>query len=694
MNKENIRNTTQAFCDSIDMDYQVEFIKQYAAIGDSPKFGGKHCGSDAEHQGSEFIAEKMKEIGLQNVELLPVPTTRYQFRSAELKININGEERVIDCFGIASPGTDESGIRGEVVNAGFATKDALAANDINGKIVLMEDMSGLAGENLHEQLEEAILHGAKAVIVFGRHDMLNDETIRTQYPRVAPKVPVVTICAKDACAIAKQLEKGKVPEASLVVDAEFIPDGGVSYNVIGEIPGEASEEQIVFSGHLDHFFRCIQDNISSCATVLGIAKAMIDSGCRPKRTMLFALHASHECGPVNTRYSYLHGAYYLTHVLRPDWGGKTLMNINFEYSALKLHVLDVLISSGSDVTICGYREFAPELTGGFLTITDYVDNEKSAMLAYCDSGSYTTAGIPSVTNDVMSEQVMEEPTSPYCGRDHSNMDNWDIFDAKALEDTARYYGGLGIYIDLLPYAEFDFSKVTERFRKHADMGAAAEAGIDADAVSNCLNEYEEAAKAYYEMLHSWNTADPQGAGDEIYKSAESLNRESLRIFNCLQEGLDKITPGYAVFCQGSLKYLENVMLLKQAIAYLSAGEGEKALEECLAYVDICGKSMYFSREIVDELQRELAAEEYADKRAWAGGKETTCLSLYDCIDGIKSKIAAEDHNYKEEISMLGEAMASETDGAVKRLEAECGCMAEVTKRFRELTAAAENETKK
>ena len=45
---------------SVDLsDYQKSIITEYIAIGDSDYHGGKHSGSDAEHKGAEYIAEKV-----------------------------------------------------------------------------------------------------------------------------------------------------------------------------------------------------------------------------------------------------------------------------------------------------------------------------------------------------------------------------------------------------------------------------------------------------------------------------------------------------------------------------------------------------------------------------------------------------------------------------------------------------------
>ncbi len=74
------------YCKALDIGYQVEFVREYSKIGDSQLYGGKHCGSDAEHAGAEAIAKELRKIGVPKVELIPCETSRYQFNDASLKI--------------------------------------------------------------------------------------------------------------------------------------------------------------------------------------------------------------------------------------------------------------------------------------------------------------------------------------------------------------------------------------------------------------------------------------------------------------------------------------------------------------------------------------------------------------------------------------------------------------------------------
>lgn len=104
-----------------------DFTVSYAKIGDSDLYGGKHCGSDAEHEGAEYIRRTLEDIGI-HAELLPFQTTRFQFNDASIRIP--GQED-IKPYACLSVGTDESGIDGAVVDVGEGFADFYAKNDIS-----------------------------------------------------------------------------------------------------------------------------------------------------------------------------------------------------------------------------------------------------------------------------------------------------------------------------------------------------------------------------------------------------------------------------------------------------------------------------------------------------------------------------------------------------------------------------------
>lgn len=667
------------FCDSIDIDYQVEFIKAYSEIGDSEIYGGKHCGSDSEQRGSEYIAQKLREIGLRNVELIPCETSRYQFNDATLAVN--GDKRIIKPYGYVSPGTDTAGITGQLVDAIKCRKQDLETIDIKDKIVLMAAMGTLEGANLSGQIEMAIKYGAKAVVIYAVEDILNEDTIRVQPPNIICTVPVVGISGRDAAWLKNKMTTASCSVA-LTVDAEFVPRGGITYNVIGEIPGAISDERIVYTAHLDHYFKCLQDNMSSCSTLLGIAKAMIESGFKPNRTITFAFHGSHETGGMDTRYPYIFGSYMLTHKNKPEWTGKAIANINFEYTALRMKKLQTTAYVGVNALPISYFPYSPELIGdGFEEKKQYAPQTEYYMLSWSDSISYHSAGIPTMCNDPISEQYYEG-TGPYVGRDHSNFDNWDVFDSRILEDIGRFYGGLGIYLDSMPYLMLDYTEQCNRIRNEVRKETLEELNISSDAYFDAVDRLETSANianakisagnnTYIEALNAGISHDEKKA---CFDKAHKSNSKILEAYKNIADILDKYNV-YDFITLGSVKYLQNVGMLNAAKEILKSGDAEKVFDS-LAPIDLATSSYFFDEDVVEHMRKQICDPEYVDRRTWAAGHELNIFTYYELVETF-CKESAESSCFDGTAQLLEKAITIETDYILKAMDCEQRCLSQV-----------------
>ncbi len=84
-------------------------------------------------------------------------------------------------------------------------------------------------------------------------------------------------------------------------------------NILGVIPGKKSDEYVVMGAHYDHLgvdplldgdkiYNGADDNASGVAAVLQIARAFIESGEQPERTIIFALWDGEEKGLLGSEY--------------------------------------------------------------------------------------------------------------------------------------------------------------------------------------------------------------------------------------------------------------------------------------------------------------------------------------------------------------------------------------------------------
>ena len=677
VNEALLKNSIEKYSEAVDAEKWTEFVRDYAAIGDSQLYGGKHGGSDAEHEGALFIEARLKEIGVPKVEIIKTPASRYQFYDATL--SIDGLEEIRP-YGYRSPGTNTEGITAEIIDVGTATRDEFdricQEQSVDGKIVLFEGMGALEAFNLSAQIDEAAARGAAAILIYMTEDILNEDTIRVQTPLNVQDIPVLGISVRHANAIKEKLagsDKGAI--GTLIVDAEFTPDQGETYNVVGEIPGTESEEIILFTAHLDHFFRCLQDNMASCAALLGIADAVLKSGYRPKRSMVFAFHGSHECGISNSKYPYITGSYHLVQNKLKEWKHRAIADINFEYAALPLEEIKAVSTIGADGNLIDYVKYAPELTGGYkIKSTAEIPLESYAMFSWVDTVSYCTEGIPAYTNDTLTEQL--EGRSPYIGRDHSNFDDWDSFSTDALRDSINYYGGFGIYLDSLPYVRIDLSRQADRLYAESEFDELEKEGMRTGKYRKKLDALAKAGRELTELI------DRKNASETDHAKAGEFNRELLELNDWFQKNLDRIAPSdFIVTASG--KSLYNTTLLYDAAEALKQGDVAFAKEK-LFEVDLASTSYYFSESIVNRMRDQVCGAEFADRRTWARGRELSCMTMYDLMTSIKRKEDSGDKDFRAEIKTINKTAKEETKEFLKQLKEEMIVIMEGTERIREL----------
>jgi Iap family predicted aminopeptidase len=125
------------------------------------------------------------------------------------------------------------------------------------------------------------------------------------------------------------IEDSKEGEISVRLTADSkITEDETAYSIIGEIPG-ATQEVIYMTAHYDGYFQAFEDNASGVSAALGIAKALIDSGYEPQKTIRFIFHPAEEWGLIDSRYDWAAGAY-LTINKHLGWAENAFALINMD----------------------------------------------------------------------------------------------------------------------------------------------------------------------------------------------------------------------------------------------------------------------------------------------------------------------------------------------------------------------------
>jgi hypothetical protein len=192
-------------------------------------------------------------------------------------------------------------------------------------------------------------------------------------------------------------------------------------NVIGVIEGENPDQVIVIGAHYDHLgegngyiWNGADDNGSGTVGVLTLAKAIMESGVKPARTIIFALWAAEEQGLLGSRY-YVDNLTYPVKNLR--------LNVNFDM--ISRYISD----DDTKKVIMTYTESCPE----FRTITE--ENLKKYNIDLnidyqpskdppggSDHRSFVSAGVPVLRFKPGHREQYHTPA------DEVSTVNWDIME--------------------------------------------------------------------------------------------------------------------------------------------------------------------------------------------------------------------------------------------------------------------------
>jgi hypothetical protein len=121
--------------------------------------------------------------------------------------------------------------------------------------------------------------------------------------RVSP-LPNLVIAHEDYAMLDRQIKSGLNPRLSAMVDNRMGARSMPQWNTIGEIRGSELPNQVVILGaHLDSWDigQGVTDNGTGSMVVLEAARAIAQSGLKPKRTIRFILFSGEEEGLLGSR---------------------------------------------------------------------------------------------------------------------------------------------------------------------------------------------------------------------------------------------------------------------------------------------------------------------------------------------------------------------------------------------------------
>ena len=364
----------------------------------SSALGFRSAGTPADNAQAAYIAAQMRAVGLTNVHLESVPVDSWDFRGAS--VTVGTKKYTASSFG-GVRGTPLAGVSGDVVYVGGGSAAEFdAAGDVKGKIVLVDFESPMWWMSYPAM--EAGLRGATAVILthsddpamggyYDQQKALGSFDAESQLS--AP--PMVYISWKSGDALKAALDAG--PVSATVknnVVLRLADDGGLGYNVLGEIRGSRNPGQMVLYGsHHDAWFHGGLDNASAVVNSLLTARAMKMSGYHPRRTVVFFSSTAEEYGYTQSYYDWCIGAWHAITQRHPQWAGRISAYINSELLGYKAGNMWMLASP----------EITPTLNATLAASTDLTLTKNATAPAviggpwsWNDQWTFSAAGVPSV----------------------------------------------------------------------------------------------------------------------------------------------------------------------------------------------------------------------------------------------------------------------------------------------------------
>jgi hypothetical protein len=496
------------------------------------------------------------------------------------------------------PPTPAEGITAEVVYVGGGAAANYEGVDVEDKIVLVDLMLDSWWLNL--PAHEATLRGAAAVVfTFSPED--------PSYYSFAPDalgsndalygfewVPAVYLARRDGDWLKAELARRPVT-ATLKNDVEVTREdqGGVGYNVVGELPGEGeTDEKVVIAAHHDAYFRAGMDDTSGSTQVLTIAKAMTSIGYRPQRTVVFFLTTAEEFGYSDAYYDFLVGSSYAMTHTHSDWPGTVAGMINLEAQGGREG--RIRINAGPEL-----RPWIRGILEGYPQLTPY-GADVLGVSTWTDGFPFATAGIPNVT--------FSASGADYAGRYHTNYDVQELIDWPYFGSMAKLEFRLAEQLDrgLLPYG---LGYQADDLAVSANEEELRALGVDAGVMkrfAGASSRYREAARAYEARKSALPAA----------RHAE-LNRALLNIEKILGSELTTLSPEVtAVYPHQEL--LADTRNIQEALKALQSSPVDpQAAQRALADVFLTPVGLHFS-EPVYRTEMSWADPDYA--RIGYGGK--------------------------------------------------------------------------
>lgn len=661
--------TQQELLNALDIDYSYQLAKKMEQFRTNPKLGYRTSGSQAEFQTGEMLKEEMERIGLSAITKDPVTADCWEFKKATLSYTTPDGKKCSVVLGayqttMVTDGPQEFSL----LYLGKGTAADYEGKDVAGKLVLAE-INQRDEWWINYPVYQAHLKGAAALIAVqsGGYGEIDDEALNAQDIAGPENAPAFSISRKDAESLKALLitETGNnsSKEISVTLEADTrVIRNCTTYNITGQIPGLHPERMILLSAHYDSYFSGFQDDNTAVSMMLGIAKALIDSGYQPQNTIVFCAMAAEEWGVADSSFDWSTGAYEQVFTAHPEWVGRVIADLNFELPALA-HGTRARIRSCYE-----YTDFLREFLRQLPPLTKAYPDETSVTApieTWSDDFSIAIAGIPSMVNDFTGGSFME---THY----HSQFDNDDYYD----EDVYRLHHELFLLLvqalDQTAIVPLNFAPVMCRAAEAFAGNEPSGLSVSFSSLRDLLRQAELSAQGGYQAIHSQNnqyrTLLRQGCfseAEELFQKSRKTEQHALELFRLAQDELVRIDWYGNVFYPHEI-FIKRLALLNSAIENLNRRNLKAALSS-LYQLDNNAYAFMFDQQVYHHFT-DYAFYQPKERLKWGFQRLLPHQSLYHLVKSLLEKEKNEITDCPEEIRLLTRIRSSQLEELSLALE--------------------------
>jgi peptidase M28-like protein len=235
-----------------------------ATLEDLAAFGEKRAGTPAGARAAEYLRQRLAAAGLAEVRAEPFAFPSHEVIAASVAVEVGGIAREIHFSPLEATGAGT--FAADLVYAGWATDEQLAATPVRGQVALVERNPLFHRSTQYANLVAA---GARAMVTLSTapHNLRQVGSVRRSWEAMGP-IPALSVGGEDGRFLRGAARAGRPVQLRVDIAAEVTRGHG--RNVLGVVPG-LEPATIVVGAHFDSWFAGSTDNGGGVAAMLALA---------------------------------------------------------------------------------------------------------------------------------------------------------------------------------------------------------------------------------------------------------------------------------------------------------------------------------------------------------------------------------------------------------------------------------------